>query len=187
MHYKYLKMHIYSFTWMLVDVGTKCSDANHVNWTDIGQLISMHDYMSLSNYKRNQNVTFFALNLAKEQINLIFHWALTGRAVLRFSIRKLQAKKMHQQKAFLTIWNTLILFPVLSEIEINPKLTIWRKPLSVYALVTCRVGCTKPFNHPWSFHCLCFKFQCERVHACGIRTCLCGTAVWPASDSFSIL
>lgn len=25
------------------------------------------------------------------------------------------------------------------------------------------------------------------MHACGIRTCLCGMAVWPASDSFSIL
>lgn len=94
---------------------------------------------------------------------------------------------MHQQKAFLMKWNTLIMFPVLSEIEIKPKLTIWRKPLSEYALVTCRVGCTKPFNRPWSFHCLCFKFQCESVHVCGIRTCLCGTAVWPVSDSFSIL
>lgn len=88
---------------------------------------------------------------------------------------------MHQQKAFLTIWNTLIMFPVLLEMEMKPKLMIWWKPLSVWHAES---GVQNLFQ---SLHCLCFKFLWESVHACGIHTCLCGTAVWPASDSFSIL
>ncbi len=94
-------------------------------------------YESLCNYKRNQNVTFFAFNFIKEQrtsfsTELWQEELCWGRELESWKTKK----EKHQQKAFLTVWNTLIMIPVLFDIEMKPKLMIQEGNRSVYAAVT---------------------------------------------------